>query len=247
MLDYVFGLLTPIQWDAWRNWIVAGGGLIALVIAARTYAQNSRHRREEQARLVYSSVVSLTSIGAGQSFEVIPEASSGGGFHASAKLLSDGDGYKTNEAIAKGPVVQVVLSIENCSKEVIGPIRVRLVPLDGSWADSPGYVIAVMAPNSSKTVSLVGNNELPWGTPILRGSIVFRDSSGQWWHRAGSDPIERVHDDPKNPQAVTGVFEERRTITLGNGYAFDHPDTKVTLGTRLRRARRRVTGKSPIP
>lgn len=56
VLDWFFGLMTPAQWDALRNWLTTVGGLIALLIAANTYRRNVRIKREEQARLVYSKL-----------------------------------------------------------------------------------------------------------------------------------------------------------------------------------------------
>ena len=81
MVDWLFGLLTPTQWDALRNWLATVGGLIALLIAANTYRRNVRIKREEQARLVYSKIGSFAEHLPGERFDLLPNNAQAGKRH----------------------------------------------------------------------------------------------------------------------------------------------------------------------
>jgi hypothetical protein len=46
-VDIFLGLWSPAQWDAWRNWIVAIGGLVALALATATYLRNGKLKNSQ--------------------------------------------------------------------------------------------------------------------------------------------------------------------------------------------------------
>jgi hypothetical protein len=135
--------------------------------------------------------------------------------------------------------VQYLVRVRNLSKEVIGPVRVTLihssgpdereVRYDNLWTQIPhiepesDYITAFIFPN------YYGEGELPMFTTRL----LYRDSSGQWWHRNEFELIERVHDDPHNYEMFPNA-------------PLPHP-RPTTLRVRWHRLKRRARGLSSTP
>lgn len=183
-VDWFLGLLTPAQWESWRNWVATVGGLIALSIATLTYRRNVRLKREEQARLVYAQT---------------------GGFGA-VRAVGDavgnrpGDGSTTwvgirtsatGGMVAADPILQIRVTIFNASKELIGPIRIRIVDRDEhTFFDDFEAQVQDVRPETEHHANLtfrIGTHEpRAW----LGTDIQFRDASGQWWGRHLSEPIK---------------------------------------------------------
>ena len=218
MVDWFLGLLTPAQWDAWRNWLATIGALVALLIATNTYRRNVRIKREEQARLVYSKPGGIKVLGPGETEEPL-------GSRGSVAM---------NHSNRTPNRVPYWATVHNGSKELVGPVRIEVKhigadPLYGEiWATTP-----TIEPESDYTVGFVfDNHHVPY-MPMFGTSVLFRDASGQWWRRHDSQPIERVHNDPANAGS-------------NSGFPLPNPPP-VTARVRWHRFWRRLQGKSAIP
>lgn len=210
----MFDWLEPKVWEEARATGTALVALVALGFAGRTYALNSRGKREEQARLVYSQTLSLQSLPPGSDVE-LPEDDD-------AHLAVHRVAWRFGSPLEEDAVLAAV-EIHNRSKEVIGPINVRLAHSDQDWTDSPGFTLQALSPDSSARVFLLGKNELPFGTPVLFPIVLFRDSAGKWWRRKGTNPIQRVEQEPR--LAVTsGSFSTAgfNAVALGTGFKATH-------------------------
>jgi len=128
------------------------------------------------------------------------------------------------------PAVLAVIDVHNGSKEVIGPIHARLVYEDKSWPESPGLALQAVHPETSVRIHLMGRNELPLGVPILSPSITFRDSTGRWWERKGTEPIRAAGAKPRldvlHRSAMPDGFA---AIALGTGYRQTHISSTTVL------------------
>ena len=179
--------LTSPEWDGLRNWLATIGGLIALSIAANTYRRNVRLKREEQARLVYS------------------EASGFGAVKAMGDVVANsrGDSSTTwscirpvgESMVATEPILQVRLVISNGSKELIGPIRVRMVDRDkGTFFHQGDKPFEALIDSIRPETDHIANLAFPIGDHEPRAwtgsNIQFRDASGQWWGRHLREPIQ---------------------------------------------------------
>ena len=248
-IDMVLGALTPAQWDSWRNWVTAVGGLIALFIATSTYRRNVRIKREEQARLVYSKSTDVELRNPGDKFPVLPNGAQVGtgspGVRINTVPALGGKGW-TSEAEALTSLLQVTVVVHNGSKELIGPIRVEL--LVGGKRLLPSLGIAEVEPDTNFVLDFTWVS--PAGiVPSLESTILFRDSSAQWWRRHRSQPIERVHNDPENVDLPAAERITARAAQKALGISEDKwvQEPKVPLAARWHRFWRKVRGKNPIP
>lgn len=235
MVDWFFGLLTPDQWDALRNWLATIGGIIALLIAANTYRRNVRIRREEQARLVYSRVDEVTFHEAGADFPMSDKAGVGSG---SGVAISPTSTPGHGRWLAGSPAIQVIAVVHNGSKELIGPVKVQMVNGgNGSIWDTFSIQLGAVEPESDKYFEFTWLNDFHPGQPSLETTVLFRDASGQWWRRHLAEPIERVHDDPENaahtPAERAGWARNAHAMGLEPS-----PEPKVPLQVRWHRYRR---------
>lgn len=181
MIDWFLGLLSPIQWESWRNWLATIGGLVALFIAANTYSRNVRVKREEQARLVYSSLGRWEQIAADRPVSGFPSTES----TTWAAIRPEGKGMLTQK-----PVIHAVLVIHNKSKELIGPVRVRVIDRDtGAYLTDYYATVDHVNPESDHRVDAVFPNPKSPTPPWMGTEITFRDASGTWWTRTLSEPI----------------------------------------------------------
>lgn len=211
-------LLDP-AWPEMRATITAVGGLAALAVATGTYTLNSRSKREEQPRLVYSKLVSVDRVPKGSEPE-FPEGDD-------VLVATYRAGWSTSAPLSEHAVLAVV-EVRNNSKEVLGPMHVRVEYSDQVWSDSPGAVLAALNPESSARVALLGRNESGAGTPleglltpVLIPSIMFRDSAGRWWKRRGTDRIRLLKTVPRLDHGAAQALNTSsvRTIRLGDGFA----------------------------
>lgn len=251
VFDEFFGLLTPAQWETWRNWVTTIGGLVALTIAANTYRRNGNLKREEQARLVYTELTSVIEHWEGGTFPIMHDEAVVASFNGAMQFVRDSNGETTGEGLAEERLIQATIRIHNNSKEMIGPIRVQLTYIRNEWAGTPGLNLGTVAPETNLEVVLIGNNEAPIGQFTMRPRLLFRDASGVWWNRDGTEPIKRVHNDPENPVA-SDIMNIRsgneRLIHLGNGRRSDQSRAvRVPLSAHWHRLGRRLRGKPSIP
>jgi hypothetical protein len=252
VLDWIFGLLQPAQWDALRNWLATAGGLIALLIAANTYRRNVRVKREEQARLVYSKFIHVEHRYPGDEFPILMnDARVGNGSpgyqHLSSRNPATG---KWDLALAIAPLIQTTVIIHNGSKELIGPARVHMVNGgDLTVWDAFSIQVAEVEPESDYVVEFIWVNETHPGQPPLATTLLFRDASGQWWRRLRSEPIERVHNDPENgtlpPKERAAARRQQEAMGIPEEDRVKEP--KVGARARWHRMLRRWQGKNPIP
>ena len=197
-LDWLLGLLTPAQWDSWRNWLATIGGLIALSIATLTYRRNVRLKREEQARLIYSKTTDVELRNPGDRFPILPNGAQVGTGSPGVKINTlaalGGKGWRS-ESEALTSLLQATVVVHNGSKELIGPIRVEMLVSGKPITSSIG--VAEIEPETDFVLDFLWVSP-PNRVPSLESTILFRDSSAQWWRRQRSQPIERVHNDPEN-------------------------------------------------
>jgi len=246
-LHFVSDLLTPREWDALRNWVSALVGLGALMVALRTYRRSVRLRREEQARLVYSKLTAVSFHNVGETFPVLPDGVETGYTAGGANVVPRGDSMSEPAMLAVEPAIRLTIGIHNGSKELVGPVKVQVINtgLD-SAIDGVAMILGAVDPESTKQVNFVFANPVHPGQPGLAARVVFRDSSGRWWCRHMSEPIESVHDDPENA-AMPKVHRDdsaRRALSMG---LTPSPEPKVLLGVRWHRFWRARRGKTPIP
>lgn len=253
MIDWLLGLLTPAQWDAWRGWLTTLGGLVALFVATSTYLRNGRIKREEQARLVYSKHTHVDLYEVGQTFSLkSPAADSGQVIEGAADVVMNPDSTSAERwlGLALQPLIQVRVVIHNGSKELIGPARLQVLNAGNGliWEDFSIKVDAV-GPETDYVVDAVWINSFHPGMPSLATTVIFRDASGQWWRRHRSEPIERVHDDPENsgPTAAERSRIRQQQSDQGVLEAERIQEPRPTAAVRLHRLLRRWKGKSPTP
>jgi hypothetical protein len=187
-LDWVLGELTAAQWDAWRNWLATAGGLIALIVATRTYSLNSRTKREEQPRMVYSAVREIATFGKTETFRLLGLSAKHGVVVSGAVAVKG----SARDLFATAPALRVTVGVINKSKEVIGPIQVDLYARESGSLIGRSDPILALDPESEKHFSFVYEDPEPSGLMAVGTSLTFRDSAGQTWRRRSSDPIERV-------------------------------------------------------
>jgi hypothetical protein len=252
MLDWFFGLTAQEQWETARNWLATIGGLIALLIAANTYRRNVKNKREEQARLVYSKITFVADHKPGEQFATLLNgATMGSGslgvVHAREKN-PETDRWDLSLAVA--PVIQATVIIHNGSKELIQNARVQIIHgVSRELLNAQSMTVAEVEPETNFPIEFLWVNEFDPGHPPLATSLLFQDSSGQWWRRVRSDSIDRVHNDPENlslpahERVETRKFQESMGIPKERWVA----EPKVGPVARLHRIGRRLRGKNPIP
>ncbi len=244
LINGFFGILSPEQWEMWRNWLATLGGLIALAIALRTYWRNVRLKREEQARLVYAKVVHVIQYDKGDEIHFNAHGSTSGIAAAKYDVVLGAGGKPT--FVAKESIIQPVLAVHNGSKELIGPLKIELVNRGKSTVYQNSALMALADPEVDTLVELTLTNDVAPGFPPLGARVIFRDASGSWWRRHLAEPIEPVHDDPEN--WVQGPVE-RESIRASQRARGIEPmeEPKVSLKVRWHRFWRARRGKSPVP
>lgn len=245
--DWLLGLLTAAQWDAWRNWVATIGGLIALSIATLTYRRNVRLKREEQARLVYSKMTDVVFHAPGEKFPILPEGVGSGYTIDGAVFVPDDNTGGKMQMLAVAPVISMTIAVVNGSKELIGPVKVSAVNSGLNVVlEDVTMVLASVDPESTKLVNFTWINPVHPGQPALSSTVIFRDATGYWWRRYMAEPIEKIHDDPENAQ----MPKSHRDLSAQRARAMGltpTPDPALPLRVRWHRFWRARLGKSPIP
>lgn len=237
-----------IEWSETREWLVAFAGLVAVVIALRTYRHSVNVREREQARLVYAKVASVTSHYEG---EVVEVANDGVYFEAVPQRWwgEMHDGHGNHQAVLQfdAHVVRVVVEVHNGSDELVGPGRVILYT-SRPLLDNTSRV-AVIEPGETKRLGFYMSVEAPGSQPGVRPILSFRDASGRWWVREGSDPIRPIPTDPENggPTAVErrGIRDYQEKVGVPEELRYAEP--RVRGRALLRRWWRRYVRRNPLP
>jgi hypothetical protein len=203
LVNGALGHLTPAQWDVWRGWITTLGGLVALLIALSTYRRNVRTKNEEQARKVYGEIVQVGDGKAGERVvRDIPniEVHRDSGIWTKNKL---GD-FVLDLAV---PWRHYEHAITNGSEEIIGPVHFtqQFHYPDGSHRILR-QTFMVLKPDKRITINSIVPGS-PLELPRALFLVTFRDSSGSWWSREGTDPIRRARrvDTPLSEQRFSGL------------------------------------------
>lgn len=252
VFDWFFALTVPEQWETARNWLATIGGLIALLIAANTYRRNVKNKREEQARLVYSKVTFVASHNPGDKFAGLLNGATVGVGSAGLAHLNEKNPEtdRWDLSLATAPVIQATVIIHNGSKELIQNARVQMIHgMTRKLLSAQSMTVAEVEPETNFAIEFVWVNEFDPGQPPLATTLIFQDSSGQWWRRVRSDSIERVHDDPENSARPPHERIETRKYQEAIGVPKERRIEEPQIGpvVRLHRLGRRLRGKSPIP
>ncbi|MDN4476617.1 hypothetical protein QQX09_12190 [Demequina sp. SYSU T00192] len=182
-------------WDATDfgdlpGWVAAVLTGLALVIAAQSYARDVKRRREAQARLVYATETFNARHEPGP-VRVVPP---GGRVRGNADYSVDKGAAGRENLRVRETVLRVDIEIHNRSDELIGPVlfqgpTVAMPPV--GWA----IVSQVIEPGESVTLVFLRRPFNPAEMPPVDVTIAYRDSSGRWWRRVGTEPIEMIRDD----------------------------------------------------
>lgn len=230
------------------NWIVGIATSLAFLVAAGTYWQAVKVRREEQARLVYSSLKAFHARQAGETFPINGDGADIGLSNGNVRIVNS-DNDKTAQQIALEPVLQVTVAIHNLSKEMVSPVRVHLIDSGHGKVWKEFSLSVVVEPKSTKLVEFVFPNHIHPAQPGIGTIITFRDSSSNWWRRFGSEPIDRLHSDPENSGPLREERELTRAYQRSIGIAEDLlvQEPKIGLITHTRRLIRRLRRKPFLP
>lgn len=243
-LKILFWCLPQATWEFILNIATAIGGLVALVIAVSTYLRNSKAKREAQARLVYSKIEIINTFDKDKEF--LPTAPGGISTSTGAATYSSNrlGGFLWNSVI---PVYQAKVLVCNKSEELIGPVKVQMVNSgNGKTWETFSIIIGTIEPNSNSEVEFVWENEVFPNRFGLQPTIIFRDSNSSWWRRMGSEPIEKVHNDPENsrPTPWEREISAKRAQAIGWGST---PEPRLPFNVKCNRFLRKMKGKPPIP
>lgn len=242
----MLNFLDAITPGSWPDWFAAAGTSLAFWVAAVSYWRSVKLHRQEQARLVYSKTVSINHHEPGTRIVVLPDGCLMGSEAEGVTLQIDSHGNASY--VVETGVFQLVAAIHNGSRELIGPVKIQVVNTGRRRVyDTFAVSVETVEPESDVRVSFVFRNEAyPGGQPSLGTTLLFRDATGNWWRRAGSQPIEQVHNDPENEAPLPA----QRARYAANARALGSepsPEPKVPLSVRWHRFWRRRKGKSSIP
>ena len=226
-VDLLLALLTKAQWDAWRGWLTTAGGLIALFVGVRTYRRNVKLKREEQARLVYATLLAKVDYAVDDflkldRFERLQK-------HIEVATYEDydvnslGPSIRTSEA-----AVQVTLVVNNHSKELVGRANVQVVDLISGKILPFRGILEAIPPEGERRIRVTIKAANVIDSSRLGATVAFSDASGQWWRRHLTEPVRPIHSDPGNIQEMT-------------------ENDKLSVSVKGRRLLRAVRGITPIP
>lgn len=244
MLPAVSEFTSSIAPGSWPDWIAGIGTSLAFVLAALAYARDVKVRRGAQARLVYCKVTHVEAHVPGERFPMLARGAQIGYGDARVQILRGGPGE--SEYLAAEPLMLLTVTVHNGSDELIGPARV--MPIDTGHDKAWGFSVplGVIDPRGDGVVELTCSNPHYPGEPGVSAVVIFRDSVGQWWSRKGSEPVERVHEDP----ASIGFGAEDRKQAAANARLLGmepSPEPRITMRVRWHRLARRLRGRGPIP
>jgi hypothetical protein len=183
------GALSPAQWDAWRNWLATIGGIIALLVAIRTYRRNVQLKNEEQARKVYAEVQAVANREPG----TVVQGDTSIQLHHEVgtweKVTEEAWRFTTTK-----PWRSYRYEVTNGSDEIIGPLTFmeQHAYQDGQHRGFSKREM-VLKPGASIQIQSIfpGSNE---DLPASLFIITFRDSAGRWWSREGTEPVRAVRE-----------------------------------------------------
>ena len=202
--------MAALDLGSWPEWLAAVVAFLALVgaafgvyfayravVASReanqltrdAFAADVQVRREAQARLIYSTTLVLGQIAPGDPVYTDGDVAFPGGL-----ARSDGRSGWVGQAIG----LTVKITLHNGSDELIGPFSIGVYDYEGD--EVPGGNMRTarrdpLLPSETSSMSFGVETAHKRGN-LLRGDIIFRDSSGQVWRRRGAEPIEEYDGDP---------------------------------------------------
>lgn len=227
-------------------WIEAIFTSLAFSVAALSYRQAVKVRRESQARLVYSSLVALELYGPGDVFD---DGSAGAtsGFAHGGVAVPLGPGAHGAQWQAVKRCVHVTVRIHNGSKELIGPAKLQLIdPSTGALNWEFAHRTEVVDPESDELASLIFEDLSHPNVPSVGTTVIFRDASGSCWRRDRSEPVVRAHRDPENFAALPKERAASNAWSKAAGLP-TVPEPSVPIRARLHRLGRRLSGRTPLP
>jgi len=242
----MWDFIREVGSGTWPDWIGAIGTSLAFMVAAGSYFQSVRMRKESQARLIYSRVIDTQHYEPGDLFETLPgEARIGNGAQG-VSFVFPSEPDEPAHYLATVPIMQLTAVIHNGSKELIGPVKIQVVNTGAKSTYDSSLSFGPIEPESDYRVSFVLPNDVHPGQPSLGTTLLFRDASGQWWRRHLYEPIQAVHDDPENtaPTRSERAAYARNALLMGM-----EPTSEPAPSRRVRwhRFRRKLLGKSPLP
>ncbi|MEU4639584.1 hypothetical protein [Micromonospora sp. NPDC023814] len=247
VVEHSTGFFDKITPGSWPDWLAAIGTSAAFLVAAFTYARSIRERRESQARLVYSKLVSLKFHEPGTEFEMMPHDARYGWTETGVGTLPPSSPDEKARYIALVPVIQLTAAVHNGSKELIAPAKVQVVNTGRKTTyDAFAVTVNSVDPESEEKVDFIWPNVDHPGQPGLGTTVIFRDAAGRWWRRHLAEPIEAVHDDPENGKDTPA--QRARWAANARAMGLDpSPEPEVPLRARWHRFWRKRRGKSPTP
>lgn len=203
--------IVTFDWGSVAEWVAAVAALLAVVGAAislifsalavrasrkannitlAAYEADVKQRREAQARFVYSTTLVLGQIAPGQPVYTDGDVAFPGGL---AHFDMTGKGW-----IGDAEGLTVKITLHNASDELIGPFSIGVYDHEAGVTAGGDMRMARRDPLlPGETYStLFGIATGHARGHLLRGDIIFRDSSGTVWRRRGAEPIEEYTDVP---------------------------------------------------
>jgi hypothetical protein len=219
------------------------------LVAAVAYFRDVKTRRESQARLVYTKLLTIKAHRAGELLEALAEGATQGISSSGVRLvLPPQTGTGKAGLLSEQETLRVTASVKNASDELIGPVKLQLVDIGRNEVfDEFCVLTAYIEPGAEYVGDFVFVNPAgPGAQPGLGTTVTFRDASGQWWRRHLAEAIERVHDDPENGlHTPTERDQFAANARLFGGTPTPHPS--LTKRVRWHRWWRKKRGRSPIP
>lgn len=238
--------------ESTRSWITAAAATVGAGIALVTYVRNSKVRREEQARLVYAKITDIRLYAEGELYEMLPNGSQQGVGNAPWSPVAHApDGTPIRpviHAIALAPIMQSTVIVHNGSKELIGPLKIQIVNTGlQQRMDDFSAIINAVEPESDAAITFTWINSVAPGLPGIAPTLLFRDSSGQWWRRTNVDKVQRVHNDPENTSPTPAELARAAQNAEKLGIQPQPDNAKIPMEVKLHRLLRKFRGKDPLP
>lgn len=204
--------IVTFDWGSVAEWVAAVAALLAVAGAAvslifsalavrasqrannitlAAYEADVKQRREAQARFVYSTTLVLGQIAPGQPVYTDGDVAFPGG-------LAHFDLDKPGGWIGEAEGLTVKITLHNGSDELIGPFSLGVYDYESGVTAGGNMRMArrdPLLPGETYSTSFGIATGHARGH-LLRGDIIFRDSSGTVWRRRGAEPIEESTDVP---------------------------------------------------
>jgi hypothetical protein len=201
--------IVTFDWGSVAEWVGAGAALLAVAGAAvslifsalavrasqrannitlAAYQADVQQRRVAQARFVYSTTVVLGQISPGEPVYTDGDVSFPGD-------LAQSDGR--SGWVGGGIGLTVKITLHNGSDELIGPFSIGVYDYESGVTAGGNMRVArrdPLLPGETYSTSFGVETGHARGH-LLRGDIIFRDSSGTAWRRRGAEPVEEYTGD----------------------------------------------------